>query len=912
MQQGFYKRPWLPSIVVLLALVGAGIFVQTAARAQEQRGFVDRVFTDQDGQHKYVVFVPSGYTPSKKWPVLLYLHGAGERGTDGRLPLEVGPGPYIRAHADTFPFIVVFPQCEDRKGRILTAWSASSPDGRRAREILKEVEKNYSIDADKRVLTGWSMGGYGAWSFAAAYPVDFSAVVPIAGGGDAATAGTLKNVPVWAFHGALDRVVLPEESRKMVEAVSAAGGTARYTEITGADHDSWKYVYSSDELYQWMLDPQGFDPSRVALRVRPGARPAAEADEKQPFVPALEIPDAVYLRMGNDMLDALAVSIPSRVPVDLLQGRINDIQEYTSAEGYGFSVRLSQISYQGALEQSIVRAYAPDRLNIQLGVRNVALTIGSTYMVGDGRSAVAGPMQVVIGHRRPAWLSIALEPYVQDRRLRLRYIAARFDIADDNWYVTGPAGVSVSGLGMTRDRVANGLVSGLYGKKGRIQNEVVAVVPRMLERLEENLELKDVGEVVSSFWPLPVYRPRLRLWPRAVSTDAEGVSVAFGMTAAAVDPKSAPARPRIVESVGPPPAELLRGSGMRIGVAPNVLEPLTSLLIDADVARIHVLDIPEKTFAPLGDRSMLAEAIPELNRFPSTAEVWSELILAAPLSVTDASERQATAAAATAFANDVSGSDDGSQPVEAPQPPFERMRFQTSRAIISLAVRPDAGSTEWTPFAEFEIAVGQDAFAQVLKPNFVQRVLEINWSGAPDIAVTGRFAPGYQPQDPRIDTLSVRALFTQAWRAWTHSGPVAQTAVEDVDFGMSRLRLADAAWTRPHLLVDFAFPGLKITNHASESAVYQVKGPTTGWGGPYTLAAGGSHVFPVPYAMIYRQGEGAAATMFTLPAGEEFVYRKTSDGRHGLFHVPVPKAADSGATVPKSRPDAAAGPTAGK
>ena len=102
-----------------------------AAAQPSKTGFVDRVYRDKAGEHKYVVFVPHSYTSERKWPTILYLHGASARGTDGRLQTAVGLGAYIKSHAKTFPFLAVFPQCENVAGRILTGWSAESIDGRR-------------------------------------------------------------------------------------------------------------------------------------------------------------------------------------------------------------------------------------------------------------------------------------------------------------------------------------------------------------------------------------------------------------------------------------------------------------------------------------------------------------------------------------------------------------------------------------------------------------------------------------------------------------------------------------------------------------------------------------------------------------------------------------------------------------
>ena len=144
---------------LVLGAIAVAAIAQELPADEIATGFQERVYRDETGNHKYTLFVPATYTPQKKWPLLLFLHGSGERGTDNKLPLVGGIGPQVKARAATFPFIVVFPQCEDQQIPILQAWSPNSADGKRALAILAQVEREYSIDAHHRILTGWSMGG---------------------------------------------------------------------------------------------------------------------------------------------------------------------------------------------------------------------------------------------------------------------------------------------------------------------------------------------------------------------------------------------------------------------------------------------------------------------------------------------------------------------------------------------------------------------------------------------------------------------------------------------------------------------------------------------------------------------------------------------------------------------------------
>ncbi|HEV3236430.1 MAG TPA: prolyl oligopeptidase family serine peptidase [Gemmataceae bacterium] len=237
----------------MLFLVGVGLLLLSANKVSADdkpaHGFLDVIYKDADGKEaKYVVFVPKGYTGDKAYPLILFLHGSGETGTDGKKQAEVGLGKAIRAQEDSFPFIAVFPQSQKRN------WQATSEDGKRALAILDEVEKNYKVDKKKVYLTGLSMGGYGTWSFAAAFPDRWAAIVPICGFGDSKSVEKIKNIPCWCFHGEADKAVNVEMSRKIIKALKDAGAKeVEYTEYPGVGHNSWDKAYATKELYDWLL-----------------------------------------------------------------------------------------------------------------------------------------------------------------------------------------------------------------------------------------------------------------------------------------------------------------------------------------------------------------------------------------------------------------------------------------------------------------------------------------------------------------------------------------------------------------------------------------------------------------------------------------------------------------------------------
>ena len=214
---------------------------------------VDKSFTNGDGtKSPYVVCVPEGYDRDEygPLPVILFLHGSGESKGGEKMPVLQGLlNGHYQKQAKKFPAIVVIPQCETRK----TGWNAKSPDGLRAIAILDATIKEYQCDAGRQYLTGLSMGGYGSWSLAAAYPERWACVVPICGGGTPADAEAIKDLPIWAFHGDADGAVKVEKSRDMVAALKAAGGKPRYTELAYVGHNSWDAAYGVEELYSWMF-----------------------------------------------------------------------------------------------------------------------------------------------------------------------------------------------------------------------------------------------------------------------------------------------------------------------------------------------------------------------------------------------------------------------------------------------------------------------------------------------------------------------------------------------------------------------------------------------------------------------------------------------------------------------------------
>jgi predicted peptidase len=190
----------------------------------------------------YLLYLPKDYQQKEAWPLLLFLHGAGERGDNLKLVKKHGPPKLIEA-GKSFPFVIVSPQCPDSKW-----WEPVSLTG-----LLDEIVEKYKIDKDHVYITGLSMGGFGTWSLASYTPKRFAAIVPICGGGEAIAARYLPHLPAWVFHGAKDSVVPLSRSQVMVDALKQAGGNVKFTIYPNAGHDAWTETYNNPELYEWLL-----------------------------------------------------------------------------------------------------------------------------------------------------------------------------------------------------------------------------------------------------------------------------------------------------------------------------------------------------------------------------------------------------------------------------------------------------------------------------------------------------------------------------------------------------------------------------------------------------------------------------------------------------------------------------------
>ena len=193
----------------------------------------------------YLLSLPKDYSASDDpWPLIVFLHGGGERGNNLD-KLKVHGPPKIADRNKDFPFVVLSPQCPSG-----SRWTYEI---KTVKSLLDNILDNYNVDPGRVYLTGLSLGGYGTWNMAMMYPEYFAAIAPMCGGGIVDEAHNLRNMPVWVFHGAKDNSNPLENNQRMVDAVKAAGGDVKFTIYPNIGHDCWTASYNNQELYDWFL-----------------------------------------------------------------------------------------------------------------------------------------------------------------------------------------------------------------------------------------------------------------------------------------------------------------------------------------------------------------------------------------------------------------------------------------------------------------------------------------------------------------------------------------------------------------------------------------------------------------------------------------------------------------------------------
>lgn len=193
---------------------------------------------------EYLLYLPQGYEEDqdKKWPLMIFLHGSGERGDDLKKVAKHGP-PKLVEQGKEFDFIIVSPQCPHGGW-----WNVEMLNA-----FYDDIIEQYRVDTNRVYLTGLSMGGNGTWNWAVHNPEKFAAIAPVCGWGPDTNYAKLKDMPIWAFHGDQDQAVELGKGQKVIDRVTEAGGEPEFTVYEGVGHNSWDPTYNNDALYAWML-----------------------------------------------------------------------------------------------------------------------------------------------------------------------------------------------------------------------------------------------------------------------------------------------------------------------------------------------------------------------------------------------------------------------------------------------------------------------------------------------------------------------------------------------------------------------------------------------------------------------------------------------------------------------------------
>lgn len=244
----------LPALCSLLLFAGL-------ARAADD--YVAQTFTGTQGVLPYRILAPAAIKADTKYPLVIVLHGAGERGTDNQRQLVHGGALFLDAgNREKFPAFVVFPQCPNDKRWVEVDWGDPVPHQQPKEpsvpmsllmELIPTLVKAQPIDHSRIYVMGLSMGGFGTWDLAARHPEWFAAAVPVCGGAADATAPRLAKLPVWAFHGAQDTTVKVGRTRSMIEALKKAGGKPKYSELPGVQHNAWDPAFAEPDLLPWLF-----------------------------------------------------------------------------------------------------------------------------------------------------------------------------------------------------------------------------------------------------------------------------------------------------------------------------------------------------------------------------------------------------------------------------------------------------------------------------------------------------------------------------------------------------------------------------------------------------------------------------------------------------------------------------------
>ncbi len=813
--------------------------------------FVERSISDSTGSHRYMVYFPPGYSAERRWPVVLFLHGAGERGLDPASPTHAGLGAVLRHSPELYPCVVVFPQCETWDDQIFTSWSRESPAGRRALAILDEVERTESIDPTHRSLTGWSMGGFGATELAAIEPSHWRAVLSVAGGREGDSVEPLRDVPLWLIHGEQDSIVSVDESRHLANSLGLPSPTSRLDEVPTAGHEVWEQAYSDPRVAKWLLE--GGSPPIIDWTIPPDPEQLPTAADGAPFIPAATVSNVVALRIGNTALRMLSAGIPESVKSERLKGTLPDIRQSFTTDGETYELRLRNLTYAAQLESAELVALASADILADLGVK-LELRIGEATLSTRGFEARTGAFRIVIGHRRPVPLKVLVKPSLQNQHLHLTLKETAFPIPDDNWYVERPEKIQLSGTKFTHHEIETGIVGGLYTRKKDVEEQVRSVIPPLVQRVEQRLSLEDSSQLTRLLWPFPVYQPRLHWTADSLTVDSEGLTVSLGAIVGASHP-TAGRELRLRTGTAQLPRERRTSTNLHVVIDPLLIDVVSEEFAASGVARINVLDLPGDRFQELANPERLRPALPSLS---PTAEVRSVLALSSPFQFRSVSSPSGLG---------------GDSHLIIPAAQLE---------VFSREGSADA----WSPAGQFSIALDQSIqITMEPQPTSPPRV-GVVWSESPEVHVTSTST--VDPQALQALELDMR----NAWVGWSQSRNAEPAPAQDFVIGDSRLRLDRLAMEPRSFMIDLVCPQSHLTVAGTTPLTYRIRSRVSNWSRPRTLEPGQSHHYETTDPLEW-QVLGIREDTHTLSPGEVARWDQDND----LIYEPPRTAPVNSSTV---------------
>lgn len=717
-------------------------------------GFQRRTFSDEQGNHPYVVFVPKDYSAEEKWPVVLFLHGAGEKGTDGIRPLSVGLGTALEAHPDK-KFLAIFPQCEDLLQRHLTCWLAGSDDGERALRILKQVEQDFSIDPQRRVLSGWSMGGFGAWSLAAAHPELWSGVLTLSGGQTEEPLSLAKlaeyKIPVWAIHGEDDVLIPPDSAMQTVQQLNELGGNGTMTVVQCTGHNVWQYAFADQRVMSFLTRPQSVEPSKISSLTQNEPLPGLSQFYVQHYTQLEILQDLISIRMGNSALAVISQGIPELIPDTALRGQLDDIERRFTANGEQAVVKLTDLQYNGHVINCRLQAISGGRFSVEFQMQPLRLTVGGTSLQIGDEDAKTGEFQIEIGHRTPISFNIEIQPSVDSDGLHLTPIRQQFAIDDGNWFISKPEEIVVHSDTYTKANIVTGIVGGLYLRKSEIESAVLDVIPSLLKVLEEELNSRETPQLARLLWPLPALVPDISIAPGQIRTDPHGLSLVFDIHVRTSKSEQIDSLDQLLLNTGFRVTELSKTEDLKFNVSLKALEALGQLAIRENLAYVNVLDLPFEGFKRFIQPDVLNSIFPDFVDSQSQEKWDVGLRLVEPFQVRSAAR---STQPGVAFMN-----------ISAPDVRFEVTNRDTgAERVLHFSVR-------------------QGLEVDSVEVNGVPKSFEVRWLPNPKIQTheNGRNTSAQGQEFEKI--------FTEIWTAWSESLSAGEQAIPRLEFGDAALVL---------------------------------------------------------------------------------------------------------------------------